>query len=234
MKISRDFQRPFRFFIDQLLPPLIRDSRLFQLALWGILRTDTKVVWSFRRDFGRMSDEEVQQIYARLTKRALKVQTDLNESCIKRIRDLANKKDLLDVGCGTGALSTLLDTDSYTGIDFVHHQIWSEMESTSTKFFEGQVEQLPFDDKSFDLVVCAHVLEHVREPVRVLKELIRCSRGKVVVVLPRERSYVAGFNLHVHHFQYAWEVERLMNNSGVRFSVEEVDGDFFIELDVVS
>lgn len=232
MKISRDFQRPFRYFFDQLLPPLVRDSRLFRLALSLIFRSDTEAVWNFRRDFGRMSDVEVQQIYAQLAKRALKVQTDLNESCIERIKILANKSNLLDVGCGTGGLSALVDSNFYTGIDFVRHQTWSELESPSKKFFVGQVEQLPFEDNSFELVVCAHVLEHVREPLEVLKELIRCSQEKVICVLPRERSYRAGFNLHVHQFQYVWEVERLFSPLGMSFSVEDVNGDFYIEINV--
>lgn len=232
MKISRDFQRPFRYFFDQLLPPVIRDSWLFRLALYGIFRGDSRIVWNFRRDFGQMSDVEVQNIYARLAKRALKVQTDLNESCIKKIGHWAQNSDVLDVGCGTGGLCTLIESKSYSGIDFVQHESWSKLKAQHISFFEGHVERLPFEDDSFDLVVCAHVLEHVREPSIVLKELVRCSRRKVIVVLPRERSYRSGFNLHVHQFQYPWEVERLLNTEGMKFVVEEVDGDFYAELDL--
>ena len=36
------------------------------------------------------------------------------------------------------------------------------------------VEALPFEAGSFDLVICNHVLEHVADPVRALKEFHRC------------------------------------------------------------
>lgn len=44
------------------------------------------------------------------------------------------------------------------------------------------IEALPFDDGSFDLVICNHVLEHVGDPQRALAEFHRClSPGGVVV-----------------------------------------------------
>jgi SAM-dependent methyltransferase len=36
------------------------------------------------------------------------------------------------------------------------------------------VEALPFDDGSFDLIICNHVLEHVADPARALAEFHRC------------------------------------------------------------
>ncbi|MTD32875.1 class I SAM-dependent methyltransferase [Paludibacterium denitrificans] len=36
------------------------------------------------------------------------------------------------------------------------------------------VQALPFDDESFDLVICNHVLEHVSTPIQALTEFHRC------------------------------------------------------------
>jgi SAM-dependent methyltransferase len=36
------------------------------------------------------------------------------------------------------------------------------------------VEQLPFEDGSFDLILCNHVLEHVADTDRAMRELARC------------------------------------------------------------
>jgi SAM-dependent methyltransferase len=36
------------------------------------------------------------------------------------------------------------------------------------------VEKLPFEDGSFDLILCNHVLEHVADPDRAMAELARC------------------------------------------------------------
>lgn len=43
------------------------------------------------------------------------------------------------------------------------------------KFVNADGEDLPFDDESFDYVICAQVLEHVENPVKFLKEQSRVS-----------------------------------------------------------
>ena len=41
---------------------------------------------------------------------------------------------------------------------------------------EADAQDLPFKDSSFDYVLCAHVLEHVEDPGRMLRELMRVAR----------------------------------------------------------
>jgi SAM-dependent methyltransferase len=40
----------------------------------------------------------------------------------------------------------------------------------------ADAEELPFRDLAFDFVICSHLLEHVRNPARLLKELQRVAR----------------------------------------------------------
>jgi SAM-dependent methyltransferase len=48
------------------------------------------------------------------------------------------------------------------------------------QFLNADGENLPFEDKSFDYVICAQVLEHVNDPVKFLNEQVRVSpRGYV-------------------------------------------------------
>jgi len=35
---------------------------------------------------------------------------------------------------------------------------------------------MPFPDKSFDFVYCAHVLEHVDDPIRACREIMRVGK----------------------------------------------------------
>lgn len=42
------------------------------------------------------------------------------------------------------------------------------------------VQQLPFSSKSFDFVYCAHVLEHVDDPIQAAREVIRVGKGGYV------------------------------------------------------
>lgn len=40
----------------------------------------------------------------------------------------------------------------------------------------GDIERLPFRDQSIDFLVASHILEHVRDPARTVKELCRVAR----------------------------------------------------------
>lgn len=68
-----------------------------------------------------------------------------------------------------GFQTTTLDFDAQLGPDIV-----------------GDVTNLPCEDKSYDCVLCAEVLEHIpfAEFGRALKELWRVSRQSVVLTLP--------------------------------------------------
>ena len=81
---------------------------------------------------------------------------------------------VLDVGCGEGRhiFGSLheypdvhcvgLDQDIPSlnkckdGLEF-----FKELNSGSTIFMQGSVYRLPFDDNTFDLVICSEVLEHL-------------------------------------------------------------------------
>ena len=52
---------------------------------------------------------------------------------------------------------------------------------------------LPFEDKSFDCVMCMDTLEHVDDPHLLLGELLRVSSKHVIVSLPNNwPSFIAG------------------------------------------
>jgi ubiquinone/menaquinone biosynthesis C-methylase UbiE len=231
MKLSRDLQRPMRYFIDQLLPPLVRDSQVFKQALKVIFKADSETVWEFRKNFPSMTDDEVRDVYSRLSKHALKVSTDINNRCLDKIKEEITKKTVLDAGCGTGKLAELKGYSKYVGVDFVEHNLWRSVETDTASFHEMSVEKMSFNDDSFDLVICAHVLEHVRNPINVLMEIRRLTKSEAILILPRERSYKAGFNLHVNHYQYKWEIESLISQVPCESSsIELIDGDFYCQL----
>ena len=83
---------------------------------------------------------------------------------------------ILDVGADRCHLREHLDPDaSYWGIG---------LGGTPDQQVDLERPPLPFDDRSFDTVVCLDVLEHLANPHDVFDELCRVSRDTVIVSLP--------------------------------------------------
>ena len=87
---------------------------------------------------------------------------------------------ILDVGCGgdpRGDVNCdLLIKDSHEG--------WDQNPSRIPNFVRADVRYLPFRSGVFDVVYCSHVLEHLMDYNAGLKELLRVSCFKVIVILP--------------------------------------------------
>ncbi|GAH77252.1 unnamed protein product, partial [marine sediment metagenome] len=56
-------------------------------------------------------------------------------------------------------------------------------------FICADAHHLPFNDNSFDSVVIGELLEHVTNPVQVLKQATRVSRKKVIFTVPNEFAW---------------------------------------------
>jgi SAM-dependent methyltransferase len=83
---------------------------------------------------------------------------------------------LLDVGCGTGAMTATFERHGIqsTGIDVVPEFVRIAREShPSTEFRVAEAEDLPFAAESFIFVTLASVLEHVRDWRVALAEAAR-------------------------------------------------------------
>ena len=91
-------------------------------------------------------------------------------------------RKVLEVGAGEGSILRHLDEADFaeefyaleiskTGVEFLQRRNFSKL--IEARVFDGYT--IPYEDKSFDLVILSHVLEHVEYERRVLRELKRVS-----------------------------------------------------------
>jgi SAM-dependent methyltransferase len=97
---------------------------------------------------------------------------------------------LLDVGCGSAWLGHHFE--HYTGVD-VSAEAVAAARARGREVIQADVEQpLPFADASFDGAVLKDVLEHVLDPVAVVKEIRRVlvPGGRVFASSPDAQRWV--------------------------------------------
>jgi ubiquinone/menaquinone biosynthesis C-methylase UbiE len=97
---------------------------------------------------------------------------------------------VLEVGCGEGKLAQHLLESAPRPSRFVITDVdLGCLASGLDPLLEARAASaytLPFEDASFDLVVCCEVLEHLEHPERGLAEAVRVARKAVLVSTPRE------------------------------------------------
>ncbi len=152
---------------------------------------------------------------------------------------LISGNTVLDVGCGDGLLMKELARagKQVEGIDLsgvaVERCRKEGLKATEGDFASGP---LPFAEKQFETVVALDVLEHVYEPERLLKEMVRVSSDAVVISVPNFSSLPARLQVlfgkvpennrpnkgHVYWFNWPVLQSHLKNN-GLYISAMEVN-----------
>jgi ubiquinone/menaquinone biosynthesis C-methylase UbiE len=134
---------------------------------------------------------------------------------------VARGRDVLDAGCGVGFGAHVLHTAgarSVAGVDAFAGAIVEAREQAhpGLEFVVGDVRELPFGEREFDLVTCFEVIEHVAEQERVVDELARVMRpGGVLAISTPIPGAIAVSNPHHVAELDPHEFERLLRE---RFS----------------
>ena len=98
-------------------------------------------------------------------------------------------KQLLDVGCGTGQwLMAATELGAVpAGIDISQVAIDACRKMLpQAELYCGPAEDLPFEDRRFDVISCLGSLEHFLEPEKALREMVRVAmpRASVLLLVP--------------------------------------------------
>ncbi len=99
----------------------------------------------------------------------------------------------LDIGCGTGwavrrVANLVNQRGEFCGIDLSPKMLERAVENSRdfkmVHFYQGNAEELPFQDSFFDVMLCTNSFHHYLHPTRALNEIRR-------VLKPGGRIYIA-------------------------------------------
>jgi ubiquinone/menaquinone biosynthesis C-methylase UbiE len=105
----------------------------------------------------------------------------VNPGRVRAIMEYAGST-ILDVGCGSGAYVFALSSEfDIRGVDYEQFESWRisrELFSIASAF------NLPFDDNSFETLLCFETLEHLVDPEMALRELHRVCSKNIILSVP--------------------------------------------------
>ena len=88
--------------------------------------------------------------------------------------------DILDIGCNCGELLKLIENNRL--------KVGIEVNKTRAKLAGAIIADaespLPIKDNAFDTVCCLEVLEHLQSPERLLLEIARICRQRIIITVP--------------------------------------------------
>lgn len=111
---------------------------------------------------------------------------------------------VLDVGCSTGILGkqikSISDSIEITGIE-LNSSMAKIAEQQIDKVITADIEEINLLDylqpSYFDCIICADILEHLRDPWRIIKQLTEYLKrdGVIIASIPNIRHYSSVNNL---------------------------------------
>ncbi len=111
----------------------------------------------------------------------------LEKKLVSRFLHYFHKKEILEIGCGTGHWSSFFSDQGFPilGLDISEKMLEKARGKNipNARFLEGQAENLPFDDHSFLNVACITTLEFVDDREKALNEIDRVLKPGGVLML---------------------------------------------------
>ncbi|HEY3332836.1 MAG TPA: methyltransferase domain-containing protein [Capsulimonadaceae bacterium] len=115
--------------------------------------------------------------------------------------------DILDIGCGTGAMLDQLDTfGEVTGADFSPEALSfcrqrGKRMGKEYRLVRADVRSLPFADDSFDVVTAMDIIEHIDRDKDAMAEILRVLKpgGRLLATVPAYMSLWSEHDDALHH-----------------------------------
>lgn len=124
---------------------------------------------------------------------------------------LSNDLKIIDLGCGHGTAREMFKTYSeYVGIDIAAQHIIDMQKKAGPNdiFILGNIYDLAYEDKYFDIGLCIDVLEHIPQEFveKAVSEITRICKNLIVSIstIPSKNLDFEGGNLHLTQCVPIW------------------------------
>ena len=126
----------------------------------------------------------------------------------KIIKSVGKHKKVLDVGCSVGTISESMKRNKclVTGIE-MDEKSAEKAKSHCADVYVGDVESIELNDNYnnyFDFLIFADVLEHLRDPEKVLRRFKKYLKddGYIIISLPNVANWRMRIHLLMGNFEY--------------------------------
>ncbi len=127
------------------------------------------------------------------------------QAAVRTMRDrLPAAPRILDVGCGTGAVMEMLALlGEVHGVDVEREALAFCAERRLGNLAQATATALPYADGSFDVVVVADMLEHLREDATAVRQCARVLRpgGILLCTVPAHPALFGEHDVALHHYR---------------------------------
>lgn len=166
-------------------------------------------------------NKKIWDLYAPIYERAMRSDRKVYKAMYERIPKVINGKEVLEIATGPGLLAK--------------HVAHAAKRMVATDYSEGMIAEakkgaypdnltfevadavaLPYEDKSFDVVLIANALHVMPEPEKALREIDRVLRERGILIAPNFVNHKKGFISRVWSgilkiagikFEHQWNLE---------------------------
>ena len=201
-KLKSKVSKKIKFILDEYFPPIMRDQPWFYkpiIRIWN-----KKMDPEFKRKAFYFDDQQFQEEYEKIVPMR---STDMTASTVKFVLNNLSGSSILEVGCGNGEMSILCARKGYvvtaTDISVGNLKLLKEkvsLEEIDLNVGFLNVENISYQDKSFDTTLCLHTIEHVRNLYKSIEELKRVTKDRIIVIVPKQRFFKYTCDYHLNFF----------------------------------
>lgn len=115
---------------------------------------------------------------------------------INKLLDI-NSETLLDIGCK--------DLFLYSKLKNKYKITLADYFPKNNVIIKEDIQNLSFKDKSFDIVLCQQVLEHMPNPPKAISELKRVTKKQLIISVPNE-PFFTFYRFLIWEKEHLWAI----------------------------